>query len=348
MIDLPDWPRAHGLVLAKGYLKQQCDDFVVTERLPEQPAGAGEHLWLVAEKRSQNTEWVARQLARCFGVAPREVGYAGRKDRHAVARQTFSVPLPLCAAAPCPPLSIPGVTLVTSARHRRKLKIGQLIGNHFSIRVRHSTAARTEVEQRWRQVCQQGVPNYFGPQRFGTDGSNLQVGIDWLRGRTKLPRFRQSICLSAVRAFLFNQLLAHRVEKNSWQQPHQYDYVQFTEGKAGFYVEELTADIAQRAHAGKLSACASLVGQRKQRFLALDADESAVLEPYADIVEALIAKQVIRQFRKLRVLPESPALNWMDGDPVFSFFLPAGSFATAVLRELFRLTDQPDDASLDE
>jgi tRNA pseudouridine13 synthase len=331
---LPEWPRAYDFPRVKGVLKQCNADFIVEEHLPERPDGDGEHLWLFIEKDGQNTAWVARQIAKWAGVKTRDVSYAGLKDRHAITRQTFSVHLP-GKATPSPHLiNIEGVEVISHARHSRKLKTGQLIGNQFTIRVRNSDEPLETIENRWDKIVAAGVPNYFGEQRFGHGGQNVEKGIEWLCGRMKIPRHQQSIYLSAVRSFYFNNLLANRVKQGNWNTVIENDFVQFTEGKTGFFVGALDEDIETRCKNRVLSPCASLIGKNKESFAGLEDRERSLLVDYAEVIRALEEKGVARQFRKLRVFPESANFSDVEGDPVFSFFLPAGAFATTVLHEL--------------
>lgn len=327
------WPRALGLPLATGNIKSSNSDFQVVERLPEMPSGTGEHLWLRVSKEGQNTDWVARQIARWAQTERRNVSYAGLKDRHAKTEQTFSLQLP---GKQDPDLSLfntEGVNVLSAVRHSRKLKTGHLIGNYFKIRIRNVDLPVDQVAANWAVITQHGVPNYFGPQRFGFEGKNVQQGMNWLLGREKIPRALQSILLSSVRSYLFNHLLSQRVKDGTWNQLIPFDFAQFTEGKAGFYCEQPTQNDLDRCAQGQLSPCASLVGLSKDRFDQLDEREHSVLNQYREVVDSLCVKKVSRHFRKLRVLPEDTDFSVIDGDPVFSFFLPAGSFATTVLSE---------------
>src|SRR6516165_4776406 len=135
-------PRAHGEPPARGLLRVEPEDFLVEEELGFAPAGSGAHVLLKVRKRNANTQWVARELARLGGCRPAEVGYAGLKDRRAVAVQWYSLPLPR----------------------------GALAGNRFSIRVRVPDGDGTELAARLAPrlaaIRQRGVPNYFGAQRF--------------------------------------------------------------------------------------------------------------------------------------------------------------------------------------
>lgn len=335
------FPRAYEFQRLQGLIKQHPEDFVVVERLPEQPSGEGEHLWLLVEKTAQNTQWVAKQLALWAGVSPREVSFAGMKDRQAVTTQTFSVHLPGRADPDMASFEVDGVRILSATRHTRKLKTGQLVGNLFSIRVRlkqHDDMGA--IVEQWQQVVERGVPNYFGPQRFGQQGKNVAEGILWLRGEKKLPRHLQGIHLSAVRSWLFNQLLAQRVNEGNWFSVLPGDFVQFTEGKAGFYCEQPGPNDIERVEQGAASPCASLPGQTRDSFLILEEREARVLASYTAVLESLVNYRVDRHFRKLRLFIEQPQLQFIENDPLYTFFLPAGSFATSVMAELFDLTVQ--------
>ena len=342
------WQRAYDFPLSPGELKACNNDFMVTERLPEQASGEGEHIWLTLEKTGQNTPWVARQLAKWAAVKPRDVSYAGMKDRHAVTRQTFSVHLP-GKVTPSPHLiHIDGVKLLAAQRHQRKLRTGQLVGNEFVIRIRNVREDHAEqLQSRWQKIAHDGVPNYFGPQRFGVAGNNVEQGLSWLLGKQSAPRQHQSIYLSAVRAYLFNHLLEQRVKDGTWKNLINGDFVQFTEGKSGFYCIDPQQSDFDRCQAGKLSPCASLPGLVKESFAELDQREALQLRPYGQWLEAIEKKGVVRQFRKLRLMPEQVKFSLLEGDPVFQFFLPAGSFATVVLSELFEWRDDTQELGLE-
>jgi tRNA pseudouridine13 synthase len=330
---LPDWPRAWGDGIGTGRLKAEPADFFVEEALPETPSGEGEHLWITVEKTGQNTAWLGKQLARWAGIPPRDVSYAGLKDRQAVTRQTFSLHLP-GKPDPKSPLNMDGVRVLVSQRHGRKLRTGQLIGNHFVIRLRDWQGDPDVLARRWQQVVEQGFPNYFGPQRFGDQGQNLSRSLAWIRGEGRLPRGQQGIHVSAMRSYLFNALLAERVAQGNWNQLIPGDFLQFKEGKRGF--ECLTPSDSEwnRVAEGQLSPCASMPGEQTETFAELDAREARVLASMSEWTEALVRLRIQRSLRKLRVYPEQGILTWLDADPEFRFFLPAGSYATAALHEV--------------
>jgi tRNA pseudouridine13 synthase len=191
-------------------IRERPEDFVVEELALYAPCGEGEHTFVRVEKRLRTTEDVARSLARAAGVRPGDVGYAGRKDRVAVARQWFSVPglAPELARA----LAEPGWRVLEAARHRHKLRVGQLRGNRFEIAIPGVTPdaaarARAALERAQRT----GFENRFGPQRFGRAGANAGEGAAILRGE-RAPRDRRAarFLLSALQAAAFNDALAAR------------------------------------------------------------------------------------------------------------------------------------------
>lgn len=330
---LPEWPKAWGESIGSGQLKAEPADFYVEEVLPETASGEGEHLWITLEKTGQNTAWLAKQLARWAGIPPRDVSYAGLKDRHAVTRQTFSLHLP-GKPDPAAPLIMEGVQVLDVQRHGRKLRTGQLIGNHFVIRLRNWQGDAEALAQRWQTVVEQGFPNYFGPQRFGDQGQNLSRALAWIRGEARLPRGQQSIHVSAMRSYLFNGLLAERVEQGTWNQLIPGDFLQFKEGKRGFECLEPADSEWSRLASGQLSPSASLPGEQTEVFAQLDAREAPFLAQQSEWRDALIRLRIQRSLRKLRVYPEQGQLAWLGSDPQFRFFLPAGSYATTALREL--------------
>src|SRR5215510_4073977 len=163
-------------------LRAGASFFVVDEIPAYAPDGRGEHLYVRVEKREQNTDDVAAALARATGRALREVGYAGRKDRVAVARQWFSVQLG--DETGLARLSLSGVEVLEVSRHRNKLRLGHLRGNRFRLGLEGADGAGAVEALRaaLARLTQNGVANRFGPQRFGAGGINLEIARAWARG----------------------------------------------------------------------------------------------------------------------------------------------------------------------
>ena len=212
-------PSAYGEPPGRGLLRARPQDFRVFEELAFEPDGAGEHVLLLVRKVCANTRHVVRQLARLARVAPVDVGYAGLKDRRAIAEQWFSVRLPGGREEPdWDALVRPEWRVLRASRHSRKLRHGALQSNRFSIRVRELAGAAGALEQRLGRIAEGGVPNYFGPQRFGRGDSNLARAWKWLVcGEAPRPaREARGFALSAARSLLFNAVTARRVAAANW------------------------------------------------------------------------------------------------------------------------------------
>ena len=234
-------PRAHGAPLAMALLRATPDDFVVEEDLGFAPAGSGQHLLLWVRKRNANTQWVARELARIAGCRPGEVGYAGLKDRRAIAIQWFSVPQPRALIA-WPAVRTADFEVLEAHPHTRKLPRGALAGNRFVVRLgaTHGDGARLAdgLALRLADIARRGVPNYFGPQRFGRDGANLSRAGEDLR---RLAPQERGFVLSAARSSLFNAVLAARVADGSWEHLEAGDLANL-DGRGSFFPVDAADD----------------------------------------------------------------------------------------------------------
>ncbi len=332
----PSWPRTAIPPLTAAVLRATPEDFTVEEQMPFALTGAGEHLWLKLRKRGFNTEQVAKQLARTAGVTRREVGYAGMKDRHAITVQWFSLHL---AGRPDPDWgALPdGMTVVESARHSRKLKTGALAGNRFIIVLRDCLGDCDMVLRRGEEIRTQGVPNYFGEQRFGHGGGNVAAARAMFAGSGSLRDRKQGgIYLSAARSWVFNEVLARRVTTGDWDRTLNGDAMMLN-GSRSFFVPEIVDDIIRRRLAegdihpsGPLWGRGDLPTQSAVREL-----EAAIASEHADLARGLEAAGLEQERRALRVIPLEFNTEWLDATTLsLSFVLPPGSYATALLREL--------------
>ncbi len=349
---LPEWPYAHGGPSGSGDIKTFPDDFIVEEILSFTPEGSGEHVFLHIEKAGENTEYIARLLARHAGVRRRDVGFAGMKDRHGRTRQWFSVWLPTPRrqqeAFPAHEESLPGkqdpdwsalesdqLKILQSVRHARKLRRGVLAGNDFSLLIRHWQGQRDTVEQQLRQIKISGFPNYFGEQRFGRQGNNIPSALAMFEGG-RVKREQRAIYLSAARSFLFNQILAERVRQKNWNQALSGDVFNLNHSNSHFQAEIQDPALLQRLSSGDIHPTGTLWGKGDNRVegtaLAL---EQQIIALYKTLADGLTQAGLEAGRRALRVIPEN--LNWCfetDTDLRLSFRLPAGSYATALLREI--------------
>ncbi|MGO2055438.1 MAG: tRNA pseudouridine(13) synthase TruD [Halomonadaceae bacterium] len=339
MIKMPEWQRyldAQFGLPKPGQYRAQPEDFWVDEQLDFTPEAHGEHLWLRVEKRNQTTLDVVKTLSRLCGVTPRDIGYSGMKDRIAVTRQWLSVHLP-GRDAPAEleqSLNAFGITLVEQVRHPRKLKRGVHRTNRFVLRLSGEAIESDEFARRWTALCQYGVPNYFGPQRFGPEGRNLQRAEALLNRGWRKRDDRQGMMLSTARSFLFNELLSARVVDGTWSQPLAGDSVMLDGTQSVFNVE--TADATLEARAAELDIHPTGVlwgvGELSQADAA--AYEARLLQQYPGLCSGLEHSGVKQARRALRMRLLEPQLTWEPAVVRLSFALPRGSFATAVLSEL--------------
>ena len=168
-----DFAYVYGKPTVEGLIRHCKQDFKVFEVPSLTLSGAGEHVFLKVRKTGANTGWVAAKLAEFAGIEAGDVGFAGRKDRHAVTEQWFSCYLPGGKGPQWDLLEIEGVELIETTRHAKKLRKGDLNGNHFELTVRGVSDPRS-LEAKLLAVRDSGVPNYFGEQRFDYNNNNLQ------------------------------------------------------------------------------------------------------------------------------------------------------------------------------
>lgn len=164
-MDMANLTWLHGRPQSTGVLKANPEDFVVVEDLGFAPDGEGEHVLVNIRKNGCNTQFVADYLARFAGIHARSVSYAGLKDRHAVTEQWFCLHMPGKDTPDFSRFTLEGCEVLSYARHLRKMRIGNLKGNHFTLVLRQ-ISDRQDVERRLQAIAAQGVPNYFGSQRF--------------------------------------------------------------------------------------------------------------------------------------------------------------------------------------
>ena len=328
-------PRAHDTPPLMAELRSTPEDFRVEEILGYDADGEGEHALLWVEKRDANTDWVARELARFAGVSPMNVGYAGLKDRHAVTRQAFTVQLPGKADPDWSAFPHAEVKVLASTRHKRKLKRGALRGNRFVLVLRNVRGDRTRAEEVLHNIVARGVPNYFGEQRFGREGGNVAQAQAMFAGR-RVDRDKRSILLSAARSQIFNSVLAARVERDAWDKPLDGEIWCLAGSRSWFGPEPFDEVLATRLAQGDIHPSGPLWGQDEPPTAA-DAGEleRTVAAQHRDLAEGLAAARMDQERRPLRLLPKDLLWRWLDDETLeLSFELPAGAYATVVVREL--------------
>jgi tRNA pseudouridine13 synthase len=314
------------------------------------PQGSGEHLFLWIEKSGLNTQDVARRLAQVSGSKPRDIGFAGMKDRNAVTRQWFSLvsreetPLAWDLGHDC--------RILEANRHKNKLRTGHLLGNRFRITLLdlpadHLARARLIADQ----LADHGFVNYFGPQRFGREGRNLNTAQTWLssadsshedardaragkrRGR-KDSRFDSKLLSSVLQSEIFNRYTHRRLTDD--RELLLGEVVRLEGTGSHFVVEDLQAEL-QRYRAGDLHRTGPMIGPKglQAKDDARSLEEEIVAECGLDEA-ALIAlgrhapgtrRDLLLRAEGLTLAPER------DGRLVVEFVLPAGAYATVLVRE---------------
>ena len=319
---LPQWPNAYPASGASATLKRLNEDFIVTELPLQRPSGEGEHLWLDVEKNGANTAFVAQQLADAASVQERDVGYAGLKDRHAITRQWFSIYLPKGETPDLTQLQHPEFKVLSQSRHVKKLRPGDLQGNRFRIVLRDVAGdphVMKAVEANLKAVASQGVPNYFGAQRFGHDGGNVEQGRAMLAReiRVRNPK-KKGIYLSAVRSFVFNEVLALRIQQGLWGKTLPGDVMD----EAG----RPTGPLWGRGRVNTTDQAQAL--------------ENGVTERHATLCDGMEYAGLDQARRALVASPIDMSWEWPQADQlVLTFSLPAGTYATSVLDEILRTTE---------
>jgi tRNA pseudouridine13 synthase len=319
---LPQWPNAYPASGASATLKFLNEDFIVTELPLQLPSGEGEHLWLDIEKNGANTAFVAKALAEATRVNEWDVGYAGLKDRYALTRQWFSIYLPKGETPDLTELQHPEFKVLSQRRHVKKLRPGDLQGNRFRIVLRDVSgdpAAIEAVEANLKAVAARGVPNYFGAQRFGFEGGNVEQGRAMLAReiRVRNPK-KKGLYLSAVRSFVFNEVLALRIQQGLWGQT-------------------LPGDVMDEAGrpTGPLWGRGRVITTDQAQAL-----EMGVAERHATLCDGMEHAGLDQARRALVARPVDLSWEWPQADQlVLTFSLPAGNYATSVLNEILRTTE---------
>lgn len=328
---------AFGGPAVSGKLRTSPDDFRVDEQLPFEPCGEGTHAYLKIRKRNTNTDWLARQIARFVGVKPVSIGYAGLKDRHAVTSQWFSVDMARVQEPDWSELNSPEVEVLEVTRHGHKLRRGVIKANHFTIVVRGLSGDVKALEQKLNAILSTGVPNYFGEQRFGRDGANLEHARQLFAGEIRIKdRHKRGIYLSAARSFLFNQVLSARVARGDWSAGLSGEVMILDGSRNYFQAPSIDETIAQRLLEMDIHPSGPLWGRGAP--LTTDvalAVENDVLAPFGAICSGLEQAGMKQERRALRLRTDTLVWNHIDSTAIsLSFQLPTGSYATSVLREL--------------
>lgn len=360
-----DLPQPMKPPIKQALYKAKPEDFVVNERLEVDFTGEGEHLWLHIKKSGINTAYLAKLLSEWAGIPLRDVSYSGLKDRQALTTQWFSLRLPKkqkpdSVFAPVDIKEHETVKIIAEHWHNKKLNRGTHNANQFVITLRDIEFAKDQtlgdkssVEQHLQTISKTGVPNYFGPQRFGFGGNNIREALNLFarplkstssakkkNKRKSAVREQNSMELSAARSLIFNQILAARVQDGSWNTGLNGEVFNLNGSGSIFASEHMDETLQARVASGDIHPTAVMWGAGNDKV----AGDAAELENTVVQQDALLAalatgleqREVKAQRRALRLPVEDLSWRWadeQDGEQtlVLSFTLTTGSFATSVL-----------------
>ena len=333
-----------------GRLKSQPTDFQVEEIAAYEPSGTGDFLYLWVEKQGMGAEYFERYIARQLRISSHDVGTAGLKDRHAITRQWVSVPISV--EGQLAQLETPEVRVLRVERHSNKLRSGHLHGNRFTIRLRDVNEAEhaARLQAILDELLHQGVPNYFGPQRFGRDGETGIWGWSLLRGEPLQPShtgqrpnvrnsFLRKLMLSAGQSVLFNVYLARRLTDGLFRQVLPGDVMAKWPFGGMFTVEDVATE-QTRFDARELVTCGPIFGRKTFPTHAIAAErEQSILQ------ESGLNRDVFREHGKLLqgtrrhnlIYLTDLETTWDADGVVLHFTLPPGSYATVVLGEIMKI-----------
>lgn len=332
-----------------GRIKAAPEDFEVEEIPAYEPSGEGEHLFLWVQKRDVGAEYFARQIAKRLGLVPGEVGAAGLKDRHAVTRQWVSVPAtaePRLAA-----LDGDGITLLRTSRHVNKLRPGHLRGNRFRVIIRDVVSDADEraapILDRLRQ---NGLPNFYGPQRFGRDGETVRLGLELLRRERSHVRnpFLRKLALSAAQSLLFNDCLGRRLTDGLLRMVLAGDVMAKWPAGGMFVARDVAAeqarfDARETVHAGPMFGRKTFAaeGAAAEREAAVLRDAGLSLDAFAGF------GKLVQGTRRHNLVYVDDLTSEREPEGLrLTFSLPAGSYATVLLREVMKV-DVADEGGAD-
>ncbi len=337
------------------YFKQSIRDFVV-EETPLYPfSGEGEHMVLHVRKKNLSTWEMIDRIANHLGIKAREIGYAGLKDKNAMTKQYISL---LKKYEPkLESFSHDGVKILSRDYHGNKIRMGHLKGNRFFIRLKKVTpVAAQKIDKALAEIAKNGMPNYFGYQRFGADGENYKKGGEILRGERKERNVKMKrLYVNAYQSHLFNLWLSRRIEMNTLfsnfsaveltellnlpeeairtmqAQTHPFKLFEgdvimhYPHGRL-FHFEGDSRDL-ERFSAGEVSPSGLLCGQRAQRATGL-AEE--IEKDYDDDIAIDGAR------RYAWIFPQDVEGEYKEDDAWYElhFTLPKGSYATVLIEEI--------------
>jgi len=322
-----------------GRIRDRPEDFEVEEIPAYPPCGNGDFLYLWVEKKGVGAEYFVQQIAKRLQIRPGEIGVAGLKDRWAITRQMVSVPRN--CEGQLPALEGDGIRVLSVDRHTNKLRSGHLKGNRFRIVIRDpNVEAVKNLDALLQRLRILGVPNYYGPQRFGRGGETARIGLSLLRKEGPRPKpFLRKLALSAVQSLLFNDYLARRLRDGLLHRILPGDVLS-KRATGGLFVAEDQKREQERFDAGETVPTGPIPGRKMMPAIAEAGEREAAV-----LADAKIEPQAFHGFGKLLqgtrrhnlVFPEQLTGEQDQNIVSLGFVLPAGAYATVLLGEVMKV-----------
>ena len=331
-----DLARAHGDPVLSGIIRSRPEDFVVKEELGFEPDEKGEHLYICLEKRDMTTFQAQHHLAEHYSVPLHKVSFSGMKDRNAVTSQWFSIQHP-GAAEELPVFNDPRMRCLRIVRNSRKLRRGSHKGNHFRISITQTRGDMDSVQSRLTCLSREGVPNYFGPQRFGPQARNMASLHAWFSGTGPVPqRESRSMLLSAARSFLFNRLLNERVAEQCWNKAIPGDCMALEGTGAVFAASRASQEeLTRRLQDMDIHPTGFMFGEGNSNCTETCTDKESSIAAAFPVITAGLCREGLQMQRRPLRLPVRSLESTVEGKSlILQFFLGRGGYATAMLREL--------------
>ncbi|AUI66827.1 MULTISPECIES: tRNA pseudouridine(13) synthase TruD [Glaesserella] len=322
-----------------GRLKAEFADFIVKEELGYTLSGEGEFVAVKIRKTDTNTLFVGEKLAEFAGISAKNMSYAGLKDRHAVTEQWFCLHLAGKETPDFSAFQLEGVEVLEVTRHNRKIRIGSLSGNHFELLLR-DVKQSDDLTARLNQIQAVGFPNYFTEQRFGRDGHNLTQAMRWAKGEiTVKDRKKRSFYLSAARSEIFNLVVSNRIELGLTQQVLPFDLIQLAGSNSWFVAqpEELN-ELNKRLDLQDILLTAPLVGENSLSQQVSEYEQN-IVSAQQDLLALMAKERMSAARRAMFCKPQQFEWQFEEAGLRLKFFLDAGSYATALVRELVLVDD---------
>jgi tRNA pseudouridine13 synthase len=233
------------------------------------------------------------------------------------------------------------IKVLEEVRHNRKVRIGTLKGNRFKLVIRNCQGDKDQLEKCITAIKEQGVPNYFGVQRFGHGGANIDRATSWFEGLSKpKARKQKSMYLSAARSLIFNENLSQRVAAGTWNIAVDGDAFQLN-GTKSCFSEPLTEVLQQRVNEIDLHPTSPMWGEGELITSGIVKEqELAVGEKFSVLSQGLEKHGLNQERRSMRLMVGDLVHHWLEDDCLqLTFTLPPGSYATSVLQELGEFKD---------